>query len=165
MKTIRSQTIASTGLDSHGESIPREELERLFEQMPDPWLLFDNHDPSKCPIARAYNKNLVQLGNGNWGICADVDIFDESKLSEYGGFSISFSSRAFSVKPDRSPEIVVGFNPLLIDENEIAQLCRTSTEYLQIDGKEIKLKAHQGPAIIFLEFVQASRSSRASLDR
>ena len=157
MTTIRSQVIASTGLDSHGDEIPRDALEEMFQEIPDPWLMFDNHDQSKPPIARAYNKQFLQLDDGNWAICADVEILDESKLDSYGGFSISFSRSTYTVNPDREPEITIGYNPRLFSKDEIIELCHASTDDFQIDAKDVNQKAAiDHPIILFLMFASAA---------
>jgi len=152
VKTIRRQVITSTGLDSHGDSIPRDALEQMFEKIPDPWLMMDSHDSSKPPVARGYNKQFVQLDNGNWAICADVDILDESKFASYGGFSISFTRETCTVNPERDAEITLAYNPRLFDRDEVVDVIYSSTDDLQINVKDIHQKGIEQPVILFLFF-------------
>lgn len=152
MRTIFGQIIATTGMDTHGESIPRDMLHILFEQVPDPWTMCVEHDPAKVPIARSYNKQFVQLENGNWAICADVDIFDEEAVERYGGFSIAFSTSTFTVNEHRDPEIEVTVNPRLIPIDEFCGIARQSTGELQVNVKDIVQKGLEIPALIFLFF-------------
>lgn len=152
MRTIYGQVIATTGRDNHGHAIPVERLRELFDQIPDPWLMCDSHDPAKPPVARSYNKQLVQIENGNWAICSDVDIFDEEYCQRFGGFSISFGTSRFTVNPDRDAEIEVTINPLLIGLEEFYEIARRSSDELQIDVKDIYQKSFDVPALIFLSF-------------
>lgn len=152
MKTIHGQVLASTGRDCHGQEIPENDLRDLFEQIPDPWLICDNHDPAKPPVSRAYNKRLDRLNDGTLVIRSDIDVFDESGFEKYGGASIAFTTNRLTMNPERKPDIEIVFNPLLFCREEIWELVRKSNDRLQIDAKELVQKAWDLPAIIFLTF-------------
>ena len=161
MKTIRSQVISTTAVDSHGESIPKDALEKLFNATPDPWLMFNNHDVAKEPMAKAYNKEFVQLESGEWAIRADVDIFDEQMLTEYGGtfggVSISYSTSTYTTYPNSNAHITVGANPRLFDLDDLGDLVHESTDDVIINVRDIRQKAaEQLPLIIFITFVSGA---------
>jgi hypothetical protein len=133
MRTIHGQAIVTSGIDRHGESISVDELRLMFDQLPDPFIMSEEHDPSRLPTSRLYNKQFVQLDDGNWGICADIDIYDEVSFEKYGGFSIAFTRSRFTVIPHRQPEIEVRLNPRLVALEEFHDLARQSTDVLQLD--------------------------------
>ena len=161
MKTIHSQVISSTAVDSHGESIPKEALEQMFHAAPDPWLMFNNHDVAKDPVAKAYNKEFVQLDSGEWAIRADVDIFDENMLKEnggtFGGVSIAYSTKTYTTYPDSEAHITIAVNPRLFDIEDIEKIAHESTEDLIINVRDRRQKAaEQLPLIIFITFVSGA---------
>jgi hypothetical protein len=156
LKTIRGQVIASTGVDSHGDSIPRDALEQMFETIPDPWLMMDSHDPSKPPIARGYNKKFIQLERGTWAICADVDVLDESKFTTYGGFSISFTRETCTMNPDRVAEVTLAYNPRLFAREDVVDVIYASTDDLQINVQDRHQKGIEQTVILFLAFAAGS---------
>lgn len=159
MRTIHGQVIATSGVDRHGHAIPVDKLREMFDQIPDPWIMCDNHDPAKAPTCRSYNKQFVQLDNDDWAICSDVDIYDEVAFKQYGGFSISFTVSRFTMNPDREPEIEVTVNPRLIPVEEFRDLARQSTDDLQLDIRELFQKSLDVPAIIFLSFASGAIAS------
>ena len=161
MKTIRSQVISTTAIDSHGESIPKDVLEQLFDSTPDPWLMFNNHDVAKMPFAKAYNKEFVQLGTGEWAIRADVDIFDEEMLTQnggaFGGVSISYSTSTVTAYPGAPAHVTVGANPRLFDLDDLGELVDESTDDVIINVRDIRQKAAENlPLIIFITFVSGA---------
>lgn len=159
MRTIHGQVIATSGVDRHGHSISVDELRVLFDQIPDPWIMCDNHDPAKSPTCRSYNKQFVQLDSGDWAICSDIDIYDEVAFEQYGGFSISFTMSCFTMNPDHEPEIEVTVNPRLIPVEEFRDLVRQSTDDLQLDVCDLFQKSLDVPAIIFLSIASSAIAS------
>lgn len=159
MRTIHGQVIATSAVDRHRHPIPVDKLHLLFDQMPDPWIMYDNHDPAKPPTGRSYNKQFVQLDNGDWVICCDVDIYDEVAFERYGGFSIAFTVSRFTINSNREPEIEVTINSRLIPVEEFHDLARQSTDELQLDVCDLFQKSLDVPAIIFLIFASGAIAS------
>lgn len=159
MRTIHGQVIATSAVDRHRHLIPVDKLHLLFDQIPDPWIMYDNHDPTKPPTGRSYNKQFVQLDNGDWAICCDVDIYDEVAFERYGGFSIAFTVSRFTINPNREPEIEVTINSRLIPVEEFHDLARQSTDKLQLDVRDLFQKSLDVPAIIFLLFASRKIAS------
>ncbi|WP_164103219.1 hypothetical protein [Candidatus Laterigemmans baculatus] len=156
MKTLRSQIVATTELDRHGDTIPRYVLEHMYSQIPDPWLMMDNHDPSLPAIARGYNKQFVQLDNGHWAIRADVEVFDESKLAKYGGFSMTFSGKRYSLNLSRVADVTLEFNPRVFEARKILEICSASNGGLQVDALEIHQKGMGEYVALGLSFGSAA---------
>ena len=152
MKTLKRQIVASTHVDLHGDQIPREQLERLFEQMRDPWILTSEHNQAKPPIARSYNKEFSQLDDGEWAIRVDIDVFDEVAFANYGGFSIAYFRRRRTINPQRQPEVEVIYNPDVFTDDEIGDIIALSTKDLQIDGRELVQKELGIPLILIVKF-------------
>jgi hypothetical protein len=159
MRTVHGQILASTSIDSDGDSIPEEELRSLFNQTPDPCMAWDNHDASKPPICKMYNKRLVRLDNGNLAIMCDLDVIDEEAFSAQGGFSISFSLGRCSKNPDRQPELAIYFNPRVLPKEEVESLVDLSTDEFQIDTIYLKQKSLNVPMIIILSFAGGAIAS------
>lgn len=152
MRTIHGQTIATSGKDRHGHSIPLDKLRLLFDQIPDPSIMCDNHDPAGPPTCKAYNKQFVQMDDGDWAICADIDIFDEVAFEKYGGFSIAFTTSRFTVNANRKPEIEITVNSRLIPVEEFHDIARQSEDDLQIDVRDLFQKSLDVPAIVLINF-------------
>lgn len=156
MKTLKRQILDSTHVDLQGEQTPREQLEQLFEQMRDPWILTPDHNQAKPPVARAYNKEFSQLDDGEWAIRADIEVFDEVAFAKYGGFSIAYLRRRLTTNPQRQPEVEVIYNPDVFTDDEIGDILDLSTKDLQIDGRELVQKALEIPLILIVKFAVAA---------
>ena len=113
MKTIKGQLVASTTLDLRGDKITREELKALFNQMPPEQILNLDHDLSKPIIGRMYNKQLVEIENGEFAIKVDIDVYNEEELDKRGAISIAFSRRRYTMNPSRKGDVSIVFNPLI----------------------------------------------------
>lgn len=96
---IRGQVIATTGGGPDTDPIPAHVLRQLFDSLPDESLGWDNHDPSKPPISRAFNKRLETLPNGNLAIKVDVEVLDKTAFDRMGGFSIAFTRTTWQSYP------------------------------------------------------------------
>lgn len=92
-RIIRGQTITGTGLDRHGDRLTPEEVRSLFDRWPDSLLSGVNHDVGQRPVCRTFNKRLESLPDGELALKVDVEVLDEERFREFGGFSISFSRR------------------------------------------------------------------------
>lgn len=152
MKTIKNQIVVTSGVDLHGDSIPLEILKEFHEQMPEPWLLNNNHDVSKPPIAIGYNKKFSEIEDGKWAIMMDVDILDEEEFKKMGGFSISYLRNLVTMDPSKPGDVEILFNPMVVTKSEIDELVSLSTEKLQIDARELIQKAFEIPFVLILKF-------------
>jgi len=113
------------------------------------------------PLAKAYNKEFVQLGTGEWAIRADVDIFDEEMLTQnggaFGGVSISYSTSTVTAYPGTPAHVTVGANPRLFDLDDLEELVDESTDDVIINVRDIRQKAAENlPLIIFITFVSGA---------
>lgn len=152
MRTIENQIVVTSGVDLHGESIPVERLKDLYEQMPDSWLLNNDHDFSKPPIAFGYNKKFGKIQDGKWAIMVDVDILDEEEFKKMGGFSISYLRNLITMNPSKAGDVEILFNPMSVGISEINDLIKLSNEKLQIDARELIQKAFEIPFVLILKF-------------
>lgn len=155
MRKITGQTIASTELDLHGEEISREALTSLFNQIPPLQLVNQDHDLSKPPIARMYNKQLVELEGGILAIKVDVDILDEKEFAKRGAFSISFAQTHYTINREREADIRLLFNSRIVDLADVAPLLSLSKS-LHIDAVDLQQKGLENAAIIIIAFVSGA---------
>lgn len=153
MKTLKEQILASTTLDADNERIPKEILFSFYETMPSEQVMRQEHDMSKKPVAKIYNKQFRKLENGEYAIIGDVDIFDEEAYEKYKGYSISYTTERYSVFPDKQPEIEVLFNPKYFDHTTVKEIIYVSTDKLSIDVRILKHKGLETAAIIILKFI------------
>ena len=118
-RIIRGQVIASTGLDSHGESLSRETIGTLFRQLPEVSFSFRNHDTSAGPVCRGFNKRLKELPAGELAIALDLEVLDEEAFKSAGGFSIAFTNRTIRFGSDPTVKVLV--NPRQFPLEQVAQ--------------------------------------------
>lgn len=156
MKLLRDQILATTNTDLHGDRIPPERLREIFEQLPDPWLLANQHDLALPPMARAIGKRFVQLPDGEWSIQADVEVFDEAAFAGKTGYSIAYLRNVLSVNPDRPGDVEIIFNPRVFPEREIGELVSLSTQAVQVDARELIQKGLEATIILVLKFGSAA---------
>lgn len=159
MRTIKGQTIASTTLDLHGDKITREELQSLFNQMPAEQLINLDHDLSKPIAGRMYNKQFVEIEDGEYSIKVDVDVYNEEEFAKRGGFSVAFFRRYFTVNPDRAGDIKILFNPLVVNSEDVTPLVEISNESVQIDAQELVQKGLEVNTIVVILFISSSIAS------
>jgi hypothetical protein len=124
-RTIIGQTIAGTGVDRHGDRLSREELRRLFANWPEDLPAGVNHDLSQPPVCRSFNKRLEEQPNGELALKVDVEVFDENRFAQFGGFSISFSRQRVRVGPG-DPVCEVSANPRQLDFEDLVSAVRDS---------------------------------------
>lgn len=156
MKKIPKQPIATTSVDRHGDQISFENLKQLYEQLPERWVLNNNHDLSKPPLGLGYNKHFGKLNNEIWAIFIDVEVWDEQEFNKMGGFSISYTRNKITRNPNRAGEIEILFNPMFFIESEISPLINLSNNYIQIDGVELVQKGLEIPFVLVLKFISYS---------
>jgi len=159
MRTIKGQTIASTTLDLHGDKITKEELLSLFNQMPAEQAVNLDHDLSKPVVGRMYNKEFVEIEDGEFSIKVDVDVFNEEEFSKRDGFSIAFFRRRFTINSSREGDIKILFNPVVIDSEDVKSLVSISNKSVQIDAQELVQKSLEVTTIIVILFVSSSFAS------
>jgi len=151
-KIYRNQVMMSTSLDRHGEQFTEEELRDCFEQMVPEELMTAHHDPSLPPFAKSLNKRLVQHEDGEWKILADIEVYDEERLKEFGGYSVTVKcgGRRFV---EKDPAIEIMFNPRIVDTESMLSLCAEfATEDLPIDAIYLKQKSAELPLMIAVGF-------------
>lgn len=156
MRIIEGQIIATTTLDRHGERIPKEGLQILFDKMPDEQYLNQNHDLSKPIVGRLFNKAFVALENDEFAIRVDVEVYDEELFAKFGGISIAFTRRSYTSNPTREPEIELLFNPAIIDAEDILPISRLSNRSIQINSTELHQKSVDTIGIIVIAFISSS---------
>ena len=159
MRTIKGQTIASTALDLHGDKITKEELLSLFNQMPAEQPVNLDHDLSKPIVGQMYNKQFVEIENGEFSIKVDVDVFNEEEFAKRGGFSIAFFRRRLTINPSREGHIKILFNPVLIDSEDVTSLVGISNKSIQIDAQELVQKSNEVSTVILILFISSSIAS------
>lgn len=120
-KIIRGQTIASTHTDLSGDKIPKDKLRELFSQIPEVWIGTSNHDLSRGPFSKGFNKQLVELPDGELAIKMDIEIFDEESFKRMGGFSIEYTRGTLRCGKGE-PSINILLNPLQFDVQEAAEI-------------------------------------------
>ena len=152
MKVLHNQVLATTGTDLHGDQIPEERLRELFAQIPDPWLLANQHDLSLPPMARAVGKRLVQLENGDWSIQADIEVLDDSAFDGKRGYSIAYLGHQLTVDSSRHGEVEILFNPRVFPSDEISKLVSLSTSEVQVDARELIQKGLEATVVLVLKF-------------
>jgi len=152
MKTIKKQPIVTSSTDLHGDRIPVDVLKQFYEDMPDPWVLNNNHDISKPPVGIGYNKQFGQIDGGVWAIMMDVDVLDEDEFKKMGGFSISYLRNKITMNPKQDGHIEIIFNPMVLSESEINGLVSLSTDEIQIDAMEVIQKAYEISFVLILKF-------------
>lgn len=151
-KILRNQVMMSTSRDRHGECFTAEQLRICFEQMKAEELMTVEHDPAQPPFAKSLNKRLVHEEDGEWTIRADIEVYDEERLAACGGYSVTVKcgGRRFV---EKEPVLEIMFNPLVIDEEPILQLCQElATDELPIDAIYLKQKSAELPLVIFAAF-------------
>jgi hypothetical protein len=124
-RTIIGQVIVGTGIDRHGERLSREELTRLFESWPEDLPAGVNHDLAQPPVCRSFNKRLEEQANGELALKVDVEVLDEARFAEFGGFSISFSRQRVRIGFG-DPACEVSVNPRQFDFEGLVTAVRRS---------------------------------------
>jgi hypothetical protein len=151
-KIYRNQVMMSTSLDQHGERFTEEELRACFEQMVPEELMTAHHDPSLPLFAKSLNKRLEQHKDGEWAILADIEVYDEERLKEFGGYSVTVKcgGRRFV---EKDPAIEIMFNPRIVDTESMLSLCAYfATEDIPIDAIYLKQKSAELPLMIGVGF-------------
>ena len=153
MPLLLRQPIVSTALDAHGERLSKEELRSLFDALPWELVVNDNHDMSLPSTAVARNLEFVALDSGEWAIVADITVDDEELLAKRGGFSMAWLAAAYTVFPNRDPDIQVLFNPRVFKTAFALSLATTSDENVNIVACELKQKGLIATAILVVQFL------------
>lgn len=156
MKIIKGQIVASTSIDAHGDKLTKEQLFFLFMQIPQEFILNQQHDLSKPPIGRIYNKRFVEISDREFAIKVDVDVFDEELFEEMRSFSISYTGERLTLNPSSRADIEILFNPLIFSREDMLSLIKISDETIQIDAIELKQKALEPITVLILKFVLIS---------
>ena len=91
-RIIRNQLITSTHQDLAGEKLSHELVRSLFKQIVRNGLRSGvEHDLSQSPITRMLDARLEELPDGELAIKLDLEVLDERRYRELGGYSISFT--------------------------------------------------------------------------
>jgi len=153
MTILRKQSIASTNLDLHGEQRTTAQLWVLFDGMPAEDVLCNRHNPGDLPVARTFNKQFVQLTDGQYVIQVDIEVYDEAMFQTMGGYSISYTTDHYTVDPSREAELEILFNPREFSPDEFKRLACKTDDGLQISVVKLHQKGLAGAAILILKFV------------
>lgn len=156
MRTIKGQLVASTTLDLRNDKITREELQSLFDQMPAEQVINLDHDLSEPIVGKMYNKQFVEIENGEFAIKVDVDVFNEEEFAKRRAFSIAFFRRYFTINPNREGDIKISFNSLVVDSEDIIPLLSISNKSVQIDAQELVQKGLDVTTIVVVLFISSS---------
>ncbi len=156
MKVFHNQVFAGTGVDRHGDAITEEELQLLFDQISDPYVMYSEHNPGNRPFSKSFNKRLERLDTGELAIVCDVEIYDEAEMQKYGGYSVSFTRRTYTTNENREPELHIKYNPRLFDTDGIYRLVELSEDRKQLNASELYQKALDIPLIVFIAFVSGA---------
>lgn len=113
-RIIRSQLIAGSGSDIHGDGIDRDTIRELFRQIQTHSVGGVEHDLSRHPVVRLFNYRLEERPDGELVIKADIEVFDEDTFSRMGGFSISFRRLTHRIGPS-DPVLKILLNPKQFD--------------------------------------------------
>lgn len=152
MKYIKNQVLTSTGIDSHGEQWTKEHLIKFFEQMPDIFNLDIEHDLTKPPCGKAYNKQFVKLENGGYAITVDIEFEDDFDIDKYGGFSISATEKKPPNVTSSEKSVSILYDIRNFTKEELQPIFDLSTTELEIIPNIWKRKAEDSAAIIILQF-------------
>jgi hypothetical protein len=135
-RTIFGQIVAGTGIDSHGQRLSEDDLTVLSENWPEHLPTGVNHDLAQCPACRCFNKRLERQEDGELALVVDVEVFDEARFAEFGGFSISFSRQRVRIGYGE-PVCEVSVNPRQFDfEGLVAAVKHSSLTDACIDVVE-----------------------------
>lgn len=165
MKTIRDQIIAGTALDSHGERLPFEALQSLFDQLPDPHFMGEAHDLAKTVVARAYNKRLVPIDEEEYAIMVDIDVYNEKVFERNKGFSISYTTPIKHVKdPSKPRDAEILINARNFDPVPFRALFEDDELDTNIAIADFKQKAAESIPIIIIMWIGQAVLSGAAWD-
>jgi hypothetical protein len=151
-RVIEGHVIASTHLDLDGERIPHSTLRKLFTELPDPWILNREHDLSRPPVGKGFNKRLEPQPDGELAIKMDIEVWDESLLEVPGrGISIAFQRTSTRLGMG-APDLNVLMNPRQFDYKvTVDDIARLRPQNLTVEVTERVEKAWiQDAAIITL---------------
>ena len=133
--------------------------------MPDPHNMGEAHDFSNAVVARAYNKRLVPIDEGEYAIMVDIDIFDEEVFKRNNGYSISYTSPMKLVKdPNTAYEAEILINPRNFDPVPFRELLVDDELEANFAIAELKQKAAESIPIILVKWVGQAALSGAIWD-
>ena len=105
VETLFHQRLSSTEIDRDGDKLTISQLKNLYGQMPESHVMGQAHDLSLPPVARAYNKSLEEVENGEHAIFVDIDIYDKAVFKKYKGYSLSYTTRHLTNYPELKPAL------------------------------------------------------------
>ena len=154
------QLIASTGLDSENEKIPKEVLKSMYDQMQESNLMWQAHDASLPPVARQYNKSFEATENGEYAIFVDIDIYEKYLFEKYKGFSISFLGKSYTMYKELDPFLEIIFNPKYYITENVKELLDISEEEYPVNVRELHQKGIETLSIFILKFATATFAAK-----
>lgn len=145
-RQVVGRVLASTHLDLHGEQLSEAELHTLFAQMPSSFVIDDEHDATRPPVARATNLQLKQLDDGHHAIVGDIEFFDDRELPPGSGFSIAFlpAGKGWIRDPNTEPEIEIHAHRLGWDEAIVTEIIDAFPEAVNVGVREMRRKGLLG---------------------
>ncbi len=124
-RVMRGQILAGTGPDLEGPGIDRETLKLLFTQIQGHLVGGVCHDLAQRPVVRPFNFRLDELPDGKLVIKADVEVLDEERFSQMGGFSVAFTRCTRRLGTGDKPVARVLINPRFFDFEELSSAIST----------------------------------------
>ncbi len=116
--------VATTYIDSHNECFSKEALESLVEQNNNNFIIVNvEHDPRKPPIGRVISSEIIQFDDGEYGVEATFEIFEEEdfKIPMDNNREIKIDKNNFnylSISYDRSYQ-KLEYQKLIAELNDI----------------------------------------------
>ncbi len=156
MKTLKSQRIASTYIDLHGERRTPDQLRTFLAFMPNESFMWNDHNIGSKPVARGYNMKLVELDDGEFVVEIDLDILDEETFNSMGGYSISYTDSEFTQHPTRPPSVKVYVSPREFDLDDFMPLLESPEDGYVINIARWNKKGLVTAALIVLSFAGLS---------
>lgn len=153
MNKINREVIATSGMDVRGNYLTEKMLQELFNQMPDPYVINQDHDESKPPGGIGNHKKLERLEDGTLAITMDVEFYKENWDSSKHGFSISYAyGRSVSHNEMKKSEICIFYNPREFKETQFVSLLSLSDNEIEIRSVRLEQKSAEVVAIIVISF-------------
>jgi hypothetical protein len=122
--SIKKAIIATTALDAHNERMSLDCLKGMVEQVNTHTILMNiEHDPRIPPIGRIISGKVVNLDNNEYGVEAEIELFDEeSKLED------AFKNRPLRCDDDfKLNSVRLGYDRNFDNENDRKTISDIST--------------------------------------
>ena len=105
MRTVRT-LVATTKIDRHGDRFTRESFDDAAREMSTRYVpMLWNHDPRHPPLGRTIRAEVQELEDGEWGLFAVSELFEENEVPPLGDRDMvvrEVAADVFTIVRDRS---------------------------------------------------------------